>query len=71
MLKRRIRESYRLQKHLIYEALGDEEQQFALMALYTGQDILTFHEIDQILKHLFRRFLKKQAGRKNQTNQKM
>lgn len=59
LLRRRIREAYRLNKHRIYEKLGEQEPQYALMVLYTGREILPFQEIEKAMQLMIRRFLKK------------
>lgn len=44
LLKRRIREAYRLHKHELYELLGD--QRVALMLMYIAKEELPFSEIE-------------------------
>lgn len=67
-IKRKIREAYRLQKHKIHTALDKEEEQYAFMVLYTGQEMETYQEIEAAMKQLIRRFIKKVKQRNRQTN---
>lgn len=67
-IRRRIRESYRLQKHLMYKVLEGREQQYAFMVLYTGQEELSYREIEKAMEQLMRRFLKKVKRPAGQTN---
>jgi ribonuclease P protein component len=60
-IKRRIRESYRLHKHLLYDALAphqDNSSCFALMWLYTGKELLSYSEIDKAMQNAIKRFIK-------------
>ncbi len=58
-LRRLMRESYRLTKHRLYDALQDEEKQVALLVIYTGQGMMTFAEIETAMQQMLRRFVKK------------
>jgi ribonuclease P protein component len=70
VLRRKMREAYRLNKHRIYTALADQEQQFAFMVLYTGQEALPYSEIEKAMQQIIRRFIKKVNQRSRQTNRK-
>ncbi|MDD4109474.1 MAG: ribonuclease P protein component [Prolixibacteraceae bacterium] len=48
LIKRRMREAYRLNKHYFYTRLGDKE--LALIFIYVGKEILDFHKIESSLK---------------------
>jgi ribonuclease P protein component len=50
-IKRLIRESYRLEKHKIYEAVGDSKQ-FALAIVYLTNDMPTFLNINKAVSNL-------------------
>lgn len=67
-LRRKIREAYRLQKHRLYNALGDQEKQYAFMVLYTGREKLPYAEIERAMGQLINRFVKKARQRKPRTN---
>lgn len=57
-IKRRMREAYRLHKHLIFEALNAPSQQYALMWLYTGKEIMPYQEINQAMVSAIKRFIR-------------
>ncbi len=46
-LKRRIRESYRKNKHVLYEILKDKNRSIALMIIYTAKEELPYQEIEK------------------------
>lgn len=53
LLKRRMREAYRLNKHLIH--LEDQKIFYSIGFIYLSKEILTFHEIqDQLIRCLER-----------------
>ncbi|MBK7872068.1 MAG: ribonuclease P protein component [Saprospiraceae bacterium] len=63
-IRRLVREAYRLNKHILYEKLTDQQQatsdkQIALMVIYTGAEILSFEEIEKAMRDLLRRLVKK------------
>ncbi|MDX1942873.1 MAG: ribonuclease P protein component [Saprospiraceae bacterium] len=70
-IRRLVREAYRLNKHILYEKLTEQQQatsdkQIALMVIYTGAEILSFEEIEKAMRELLRRFAKKyRAGNQN------
>lgn len=47
LLKRRIREAYRKNKHPFYEALGKRNIRVKLMIVYTAREALEYKEIEQ------------------------
>jgi len=57
-LRRRIREAYRLHKHILYEALAESDQQYGFMLLYTAKDALPYEVIEKSIQKMIRRFLK-------------
>lgn len=57
-VKRKIREAYRLHKHLIYDSITDDRQ-YAFMVLYVGQEIASYAEIEKAMQQMIRRFIKK------------
>lgn len=67
-LRRKIREAYRLNKDRIYTELNDQDQQYAFMVLYTGQEILPYQEIEKAMQLMIRRFIKKVKQRHRTTN---
>lgn len=63
-IRRLVREAYRLNKHILYEKLTDQQQatsdkQIALMVIYTGAEILSFEEIEKAMRGLLCRLVKK------------
>ena len=57
-LRRRIREAYRLHKHLLYEGLSQHPKRYALMAIYVGKEELSYADIETATKKWIKRFLK-------------
>ncbi|MDX1478905.1 MAG: ribonuclease P protein component [Saprospiraceae bacterium] len=50
LLKRRMREAYRHNKHTLYAAIPDPSRQLALMIIYTSDEIQTFDTIERALQ---------------------
>lgn len=67
-LRRRMREAYRLNKPQIYSELGDCEQQYAFMVLYTSREMLPYQEIEKAMQQTIRRFIKKVKQGRPSTN---
>ncbi len=51
LLKRRMREAFRLNKHNLYATLNSNNQQIAMMVIYNHSEILPFSEIDRAMKN--------------------
>lgn len=55
-IRRMLKEAYRLNKHLLEEALGKNKQKMALFFVYTGKENVTYHQLEEkirlILKEL-------------------
>lgn len=49
-LKRLMREAYRKNKHLLYEALTEQQKYLALGIIYTGKEVLSYQEIELKIK---------------------
>lgn len=57
VLRRRIREAYRLHKHELYEVLPTKDnEQLAIMALYIGKEPLPYHDIEKGMLKAVRKF---------------
>ncbi|GJM36261.1 MAG: ribonuclease P protein component [Saprospiraceae bacterium] len=69
-LKRKVREAYRLRKHRLYQKFGDQDNQVALMVIYTGKEALPYQEIEIAMDRLLGRFIKTRKIQQRQTNQK-
>lgn len=59
LLRRRIREAYRLHKHQLYASLANDDRQYAFMILFIGQEVASYTEIERAMQQIIRRFLKK------------
>ena len=53
-IKRQIREVYRLNKHLLYEQLGEKEKKLNLWILYVGNSFPTSTHLTNSLLSLFK-----------------
>jgi ribonuclease P protein component len=49
ILKRRIRESYRKHKHVLYEKMSDSSLKILLMVLYISDESIPYEDIDTAL----------------------
>jgi len=49
-LRRRIRESYRLNKYFIYTKLSSSSGQYGIMLIYIARETLDFHQIEEGIK---------------------
>jgi ribonuclease P protein component len=57
LLRRRIREAYRLQKDELYLALPNNQKQYSFMVLYTAKETLPYSEIEKGIRKMIRKFL--------------
>ena len=65
-IRRRIREAYRLHKHLLYEALADTPPaNYALMAIYVGKEELPYETIAKATRKWIKSFVKKVKSQEN------
>ena len=58
ILRRRLREAYRLNKHNLYEALEGKDKQYAFMVLYVSKEMLHYEEIEKAVVRMMAKFLK-------------
>lgn len=58
-LKRLIRESWRLNKYWLYDRLEKEGEQYAFMVIYTAKEPVELEKIEEAIRRMNRRFLKK------------
>ena len=58
LLKRRIKESYRLRKGAFYEELSLLNRKVNFVVIYTGNKVLNYQELDHKISVLIARFLK-------------
>jgi len=59
LLRRRIREAFRLNKNWLYENIPENTPQIGLMVIYIAKDSLTFQEIEKATKKWMEIFCKK------------
>ena len=59
LIKRRMREAFRLNKNDFYEKLKEENCQLALMFIFIGKEISGYQEIEKGMKSALRKILKK------------
>lgn len=52
VIKRRIREAYRLHKHELSNCLGETDRQFGLLFIYTGKEAMPFKYLEKKMKKL-------------------
>ncbi len=57
-IRRKIREAYRLQKHLLYEAIAEDDQQYVMMFLFIGKKAMTYQEIDRAVNKVIKKFIR-------------
>ena len=58
-IRRRILETYRLNKHSMHEHLQAKEKQCAMMIVYTAKEEMPYKELNKKMKILIRKFIKK------------
>ncbi len=61
LLKRRLREAYRLNRH-IFQAQMPEAHQYLMSLNYIGKEIADYHEIEKAVRKIFQRIARKEAG---------
>jgi ribonuclease P protein component len=50
LIKRRMRESYRLNKSQFYQALSEKELHLAIMVIYIEKEVLGYTEMDKAMR---------------------
>ncbi len=61
LLRRRVREAYRLQKDTLYAALPPDAPPSAWMILYVAHETLPYSDIAKAMRKVFRKFLEMNA----------
>ena len=65
-VRRRMREAWRLNKHLLYEKLTDQSSTFAFMVIFTGkEEEATFANLERAMQTIIQRFPKKLRSKYN------
>ena len=59
LIKRRMREAFRLNKNDFYQKLESEKKELAIMFIFIGKEISTYSEIEKAIKNAMRRILNK------------
>jgi ribonuclease P protein component len=59
LLKRRMREAYRLNKHLLYDELAVRNLNLAMMFVFVGKEIIEYPAIEKGMISAFRKLLGK------------
>ena len=54
LLKRRIKEAYRLNKHILYDHLKSTNKSLILAYIYISPEILKYKEIEKVLRKSFK-----------------
>ena len=57
-IKRLIREAYRKNKHVLYEAFGKTPKKYALIFIYTGKIIISYKEVESKIILILQRLVK-------------
>ena len=52
LIKRRVREAYRLNKGMLQKGEADEKPQYALMFIYTGKEAMPYKYIEKKMRKL-------------------
>jgi ribonuclease P protein component len=60
-IKRLIRESYRLEKHILYQEYASSKQSIDLLIIYTGTKIYSFRVIEKQIIELINKIIKKSS----------
>ena len=57
LLKRRIKEAYRLNKHILYKSLKSNNKSIILAYIYISPEIVKYIEIEKVLKGSFKQII--------------
>jgi len=57
-IKRLMREAYRKNKHILYEALQNSSEKYAFMLLYTGKIIIPFRNMESKIILILQRLVR-------------
>ncbi|MDR0606140.1 MAG: ribonuclease P protein component [Bacteroidales bacterium] len=60
-IKRLIRESYRLKKHILYQEYANSKQSIDIFIIYTGTKIYSFRMIEEHFIELINKIIKKSS----------
>lgn len=57
LLKRRMREAYRHNKHILYDYLSQVHSKYIISLIYTGKVILPYHSLEKIIILILHRLI--------------
>ena len=60
-LRRLVREAWRLNKFWLYDRIEKDGKQYAFMVIYTAKESVDLGQIEEALRRMNRRFLKKRG----------
>ncbi|MFT5748704.1 MAG: ribonuclease P protein component [Paraglaciecola sp.] len=69
-LRRLVREAWRLNKSWLYDRTKDDGKQYAFMVIYTAREPMKLPKIEESMRRMSRRFLKKRNEIQSSNNQK-
>jgi ribonuclease P protein component len=59
LMKRRLREAYRLNKHVLYNSLDQQEKKIQLIILFLSDEFLPFAQLDNKMRKIIRQLVNK------------
>jgi ribonuclease P protein component len=62
LIKRRLREAYRRQKHLLYKALEEQNRQLAIVVIFKGNEIPSYETLVKGISEVISRLVKTAAN---------
>jgi ribonuclease P protein component len=57
LLRRRVKEAWRLNKHLLYPVLEAQGKQLAILFIYQGKDIFEYASIEKRMKEVIKKMI--------------
>jgi ribonuclease P protein component len=57
LLKRRMREAYRINKHILYNYLNEKKIRITFLIIYTGKEIYDYHQIELKINSVLQRLI--------------
>lgn len=52
LIKRRLREAFRLNKHTLYSYLDDKKKSVTIMVIFTGQEVPDYNSVELSIKEI-------------------
>lgn len=71
ILRRRLRESYRLSKHPLFNLMNDKQWQMNIAFLYSSDELLSYQSINDSLNRILEIIQKKATSMLSQKNKKV